>query len=321
MIPQKKIKRIAVLVLIGILAIIALTGLYRVEQGEQAVVLTFGRLTDTKEPGLYWHIPMIQEIRKQSKTQIYTLEYGFRTETTATSTSIATYSDVESESMILTGDQNIVKVEAVYQVYVNDVASFFYNVDDPFGTMQVAFETVLRRNIQDRTLDDALLNKQDIESQVIPDFRAMLQSYNLGVTLKEVRIQNIMVPQQVSSAYEDVNNAKNEKTRKIDEAEKYKNEVVPNARAQAYKMIQEAEAYKAQTVAKALGEVAEFNNVFAKYINSMDITRKRLLIETLETILANANKLYIVDDSSGTLKLLDLADDAASGATSPSTGG
>jgi membrane protease subunit HflK len=157
---------------------------------------------------------------------------------------------------MLTGDQNIVSVEAVYQIFVKDVSSFFYEVDDPFGTMRCAFETVLRRNLQNRTLDDALLNKQDIASKVRDDFRAMLAPYNLGIEVKEVMIQNISVPAEVDAAYQDVNNAKNEKTRKLDESEKYKNQVVPNARAHAYKLIQDAEAYKAETVANAEGEVA-----------------------------------------------------------------
>lgn len=314
---QHKVRTLAVLVLIGLVVIICLTGIYRVDQGEQAVVLTFGQITDSKEPGLYWHAPVVQTIRKQSKTQIYTMEYGFRTQKTATTTEQAEYADMDNEAIMLTGDQNIVKVEAVYQVYVQDVGSFFYNVDDPFGTMQAAFETVLRRNLQNRTLDDALLNKQDIEARVLPDFRAMLQSYNLGVVIKEVRIQNIMVPGEVLTAYEDVNDAKNEKTRKLDEAEKYKNEIVPNARGSAYKMIQDAQAYRASKIANAQGEVAEFNDVYEKYVNSKEITRKRLLIETLETILANAKKLYMVDDNGSFLKMLNIGDVQDQAAATP----
>lgn len=310
-----RIRNIALLAVLAVAIIAALSGIYQVRTGDQAVVLTFGRITDTRESGLYWHMPFIQQVRTQSRTQLYTLEYGFRTTKTSTSQSQAEYQDMPDEAIMLTGDQNIVQIEAVYQVIVEDVPQFLYRVDEPFDTLQCAFETVLRRNLQSRTLDDALLNKQDIAAQLKDDFRAMLAPYNMGVDVRDVMIQNISVPTEVSDAYADVNNAMNEKTRKLDEAEKYKNQVVPAARAQAYQMLQQAEAYKAKTVAQAQGEVAEFNEVYQKYVNSKDITRKRLLIETLESILASAGKLYIVDDNGGMLKLLNIGEETP--ATAP----
>jgi membrane protease subunit HflK len=319
-----KVRAIAIVVVLIVVAIIGLSGFYEVKQGEQAVVLTFGQITESKDAGLYWHMPMIQQVRIQSRTAIYTQEYGFRTTKNATTTSQAEYREVNEEAIVLTGDQNIVRVEAVYQVIVQDVASFFYRVDDPFDTMQCAFEAVIRRNLQDLSLDDALLNKQEIEEHLLPDFREMLKPYDLGVQVKEVKIQNIEVPVEVNAAYEDVNNAKNEKTRKLDEAEKYKNEVVPNARAQAYKLVQDAQAYSARIIANAQGEVALFNDVYAKYVDSKEITRKRLLIETLESILTNADKLYIVNDDGGLMKLLSLdgsALPASQPADSAQTGG
>lgn len=112
--------------------------------------------------------------------------------------------------------------------------------------MQLAFEAIIRRNIQNRRLDDALLNKEEIERQVLPDFQALIDTYEMGVKINDVRIQNITVPAAVSAAYEDVNNAKNEKTKRLDEAEKYANEVLPTARSTAYQTLQEAEAYKAE---------------------------------------------------------------------------
>lgn len=313
-----KIKWVAILAIVAVAAILVFTGFYEVKQGEQAVVLTFGEISDTRnDAGLFWRWPLIQEVRLQSRTVIYTEEYGFRTKNGATPTTQTEYEDSDAEAIMLTGDQNIVRVEAVYQIVVQDVTQFFYNVDDPFGTMRCAFETVLRRNLQNRTLDDALLNKQDIEQQVLPDFKEMLKPYGLGVQIKDVKIQNISVPEEVKSAYEDVNNAKNEKTQKLDEAEKYKNEVVPNARAQAYKLEQDAEAYRAVTVANAEGEVAQFNDVYEKYVNSKEITKRRLLIETLESILSQANQLYIMDDSSSALKLLNLNGVTPAGTSQP----
>lgn len=314
---EHRIRNIALLVVALAIVAVGLSGIYQVRTGDQAVVLTFGRITDTRESGLYWHVPFIQEVRTQSRTQLYTLEYGFRTTRAGSTQSQAEYQDEPDEAIMLTGDQNIVQIEAVYQVNVADVSQFLYRANKPFDTLQCAFETVLRRNLQSRTLDDALLNKQDIASQVKQDFREMLAPYNMGVDVRDVMIQNIAVPEAVSGAYADVINAMSEKTRKLDEAEKYKNQVVPAARAQAYQMVQQAEAYRAKTVAQAQGEVAEFNEVYQKYVNAKDITRKRLLIETLESILSSAGKLYIVDDNGGMLKLLNLDSGAATAAATP----
>lgn len=317
----KRIRLVVVLVVIAIVTIVCLSGIYVVNQGEQAVVLTFGNITDTKDSGTYWYFPLIQSVRKESTTQMHTVEYGYRTLQASTTQTAASYQEHPEESIMLTSDQNIVSVEAVFQYRVDDVQAYFYNVDDQVDSMRYAFETVLRRNLQNRTLDDAMINKLQIADQVLPDFKEMLKPYGLGVTVSSVMIQNINVPKEVQAAYEDVINASTEKTKNNDEAEKYRNQVVPNAKAQAYKMLQDAQAYSAKAIANAQGDVSQFNSVLANYINSKEVTRTRLLIETLESILKNANKVYIMDDSSGALKLLNLNDSAvqpaASGTAAP----
>jgi len=172
--------------------------------------------------------------------------------------------------------------------------------------MQLAFEAVMRRNIQNRPLDDALLDKEEIERQVLPDFQNMIDSYRIGVQIRNVRIQNITVPSDVTAAYEDVNNAKNENTRMLDEAEKYRNSVLPQARGDAYATLQGAEGYNADTIAKAQAEIAVFTSIYDKYLEAPDITRKRLLIEALETTLANARGKVMLGDGQ-MLMLADIA--------------
>ena len=125
--------------------------------------------------------------------------------------------DEQDESVMLTNDNSIVSIEAIYQYTIRDVKQYYFDVDDPEGTLQLAFEAIIRRNIQNRPLDDALLNKEEIERQVLPDFQALIDTYEMGVKINDVRIQNITVPAAVSAAYEDVNNAKNEKTKRLDE--------------------------------------------------------------------------------------------------------
>lgn len=301
-------------IIAAILIIASVASIYRVEEGEEALVLTFGELTDRKDAGLYWHAPFIQSVKKQSLTEKYTLEYGYRTSSAATTSQGAVYNDVESEAIMITSDLNIVSVEAIYQVVVEDAATFFYQVDEPFDTLKYAFETVLRRNVQNITLDVALLNKEVIQNQVLPDFKALIEQYNIGVRVEQVKIQNVSVPAEVSAAYEDVINAQNEQSRKNDEAEKYYFEVVPIADAKAYKMIEDAEAQKAETMAIAEGDVAVFNAIYEKYLLSPGITRKRLFIETIENIMSSADKKYIVEDSGdSTIKFLPIDDKTIGG--------
>lgn len=301
-----KIGGIVAAILVVAALVLGSNSFYRVGQGEEALVLTFGRVTDTKGPGLYWKIPLIQNVISESVTTIHTKEYGFRTTRSGSAGTAAKYADDPDESVMLTNDNSIVCIEAIYQYTIRDVKQYYFDIDDPEGTLQLAFEAIIRRNIQNRPLDDALLNKEEIEQQVLPDFQALIDTYEMGVKINDVRIQNITVPAEVSAAYEDVNNAKNEKTKRLDEAEKYANEVLPTARSAAYETVQEAEAYKAETIAAAESEVAVFKAVYEKYKAAPDITRTRLLIETLERVLQNSGRIIVAEPDNGTLKLLNL---------------
>lgn len=298
---------ILLLTITVIAALIAWSGVYRVGQGEEALVLTFGEVTGKEGPGIHWHIPFVQSVISESVTTIHTMEYGFRTTKQGSAGKAAAYMDEEDEGVMLTSDNSIVSLEAIYQYTIRDVKQYTFDVDDPEGTMQLAFEAVIRRNIQNRTLDDALLNKEEIENEVLPDFQALIDSYEMGVKINDVRIQNITVPTEVARAYEDVNNAKNEKTKRLDEAERYKNNILPTARSNAYLVTAEAEAYKAEAVAAAEADVAVFNAILEKYKTSPEIMCTRLLLETLEEVLSASGKLYIVDGGD-TTKLLTLND-------------
>ena len=305
-------KAIAIILAIACIVVLAASGsFYRVGQGEEALLLTFGRVTDTKGPGLYWKLPLIQSVIKESVTTIHTKEYGFRTTLSGSAGTAAEYADVTDESVMLTCDDSIVSIEAVYQYTIRDVKQYAFDIDDPEGTLQLAFEAIIRRNVQNRPLDDALLNKEEIERQVLPDFQALVDTYEMGVKINDVRIQNITVPAEVASAYEDVNNANNEKTKRLDEAEKYANEVLPAARSKAYETLQDAEGYKAETIASAESEVAVFKAVYEKYQSAPEITRTRLLIETLERVMDASDRIIVAEPESGVVKILNLDENDA----------
>ncbi|MGI6654406.1 MAG: FtsH protease activity modulator HflK [Christensenellales bacterium] len=310
---QKKPKRalwitLAVIVLAGLLAV---GGIYRVNQGEQALVITLGKVTDTNGPGLYWHIPFVQRVIAESVTAIHDVEYGYRTSVGASRTSAAQYVDVDSESVMLTNDNSIVQLDAIYQYTIRDVKQYTFNVDNPERTMHLAFEAILRRNIQNRSLDEALLEKDSIEREVLPDFQAMVDSYDMGVKVHGVHIQNIAVPSAVTSYYEDVNNAKNEMTRRLDEAQQYANRVLPLAKSDAYQLTQQAQAYKAETIAEAEAEVAVFKAVYEKYQAQPEVSRTRMTIEAIEKMLGSAGKIVVVDGDSNVLQVLNLNDEPA----------
>lgn len=307
---------IVILCVVAAALLLGASSFYRVGQGEEALVLTFGHVTDTKGPGLYWKIPLIQSVIQESVTTIHTKEYGFRTTQSGSAGTAARYADVEDESVMLTSDDSIVSIEAIYQYTIRDVKQYTFDVDDPEGTLQLAFEAILRRNIQNRPLDDALLNKEEIEQQVLPDFQALIDTYQMGVKINDVRIQNITVPKEVAAAYEDVNNAKNEKTKRLDEAEKYANEILPTARSKAFQTVQNAEGYKAETIAEAESEVAVFNAVYEKYQASPQVTRTRLLIETMERVLENSGRIIVAEPDSDVLKILNIGDEPSNLATS-----
>ncbi len=303
----KKQGKIALwLVILAVIAAIGLGGLYRVGQGEQALVITFGEVTNTNGPGLYWRMPGVQQVISRSVTAIHNVEYGYRTSIAGTSKTAAQYTDVVSESVMLTNDNSIVQLEAIYQYTIRDVKEYLFDVEDPRGTMHLAFEAILRRNIQNRSLDDALLNKDDIEREVLPDFQALIDSYEMGIKVVGVHIQNITVPQEVTANYEDVNNAKNEKTRRLDEAQAYEFKVLPLAKSQAYQLTQQAQACQAKVVAEAEAEVALFTAVLEKYQAQPEVSRTRMLIETMERILGGAGKIVVVDEGSQVLQMLDL---------------
>ena len=309
--PKKKNRIGLWLLLLLIVLALGFGGLYRVGQGEQALVLTFGQVTDTNGPGLYWRMPGMQQVVARSVTTIHNVEYGYRTSVGGTSRSAAEYRDVTEESVMLTNDNSIVQLEAIYQYTIRDVREYLYDVEDPEATMHLAFEAILRRNIQNRSLDDALLNKDAIEQEVLPDFQALIDSYDMGVKVHSVHIQNITVPDAVTSYYEDVNNAKNEMTKRLDEAQQYEFQVLPMARSRAYELTQKAIAYQAEVTARAEAETAVFKAVMEEYKAEPASARSRMMIETLESILGGAGRIVIVDQSGGVLQHLDIGNAAA----------
>lgn len=281
---------------------------YMLDNAEEAVIERFGQLyTVESQAGLHFKVPFIDHVTIFNTNEVVSLQYGYRPLTEPTTDSYATYQDVDTESIVLTKGSYLVNIGAIIQYRIVDPAAYLYNVDDQEGTIRLAFESVLRRNIQNQDLDSALINKDSIAREILPDLTEKLNNYDLGIRITEVKLTDVLLPTDVQYAYDDVNIANNEKESYKSQAEKYANEMLPKARADAYQLVQEAEAYKAEKIAQAKGDVENFTQVYEKYKVSKDITKTRLYIETMEKVLGNVNQKYILDmNSDDVLKFLPI---------------
>ncbi|MGF1605054.1 MAG: FtsH protease activity modulator HflK [Rhodothalassiaceae bacterium] len=267
------------------------SGFYTVRPGYQGVVTTFGDYTSTAFEGLNYHLPWpIQSVEKVSVEQIYEtkVEGSGRSRRNADST------------LMLTGDENIVDIAFTVFWKIAEPQKYLFNIEAPQEeTVKVASESALRDVIGRTTLQNALTTgKGAIQAETEQLLQALLESYGAGISVEEVQLLEVDPPAQVIEAFRDVQAAEADRERIRNEAERYRNQVVPEARGQAQRMIQEAEAYKRQVVARAEGEAARFLSVFEEYRKAQDVTKKRLYLETMEEILTGMDKI-ILDDKAG----------------------
>lgn len=289
---------ILILVVVAIFA--GFNSYYMLNNAEQAVIERFGEVVNiVNNPGLNFKIPFVERVYVVNTNEIRRIQYGYEVTSEATPTSEATYRDVESESIVLTKGAYLVNIGAVIQYRVTNAADYIYNVDDPEGTIRLAFESAVRRNIQNMELNDALVNKDTIATQIIPDLVAKINQYDFGITITDVKFTDVLLPEPVQFAYDDVNNAKNEKAEYQSRALEYENDKIPQARAKAFEIIEEAKGYKAEVIAQAKGDVAKFSQVLEKYANASEITETRMYIETMDEVLSKTPNKYIIDLSDG----------------------
>ncbi len=299
---KKPGKLIVVIVILAILGVLATQSFYTLGNAQVAIVERFGKMlkVDTAA-GLHNKIPFIDNVIIYNTNEILSIQYGYRVDTKPTKESGATYFEAPDEANVLTKGSYLINIGAVIQYKISDPAYYHYQVDDQEFTIRLAFESVLRSNVQNQLLDDALVNKDLISKEIIPDLVAKLNTYKLGITVVDVRLTDVLLPREVQFAYDDVNIASNEKDANKSNAEKYANEKLPAARADAYKMIQSAQAYKAEKIAQAKGDTENFNQVYEKYALSKDVTLSRMYIETMEKILSKSKNKYIIDSENDSL--------------------
>ena len=280
-----------------------LTGTYIVGPDEVGVVQTFGKHTRITQSGLNYHLPFpIESVQTPKVTEVKRVEIGFRT------MGKNQFRTIEKESLMLTGDENIVDAELIVQYKIKDPVAYTFNFVKPEQTVREAAEATLRTIIGRHKIDEALTaGKFMIQEESKFLLQSILDKYETGIFVVAVQLQDVSPPKQVIAAFKDVASAKEDKNRMINQAEGYRNNVIPKARGEAQAMIREAEGFRVARIARAEGDVAKFNAMLVEYKKGKDVTRKRMYLETMEEILPNIEK-YIVPDGDGSnlLNLLNL---------------
>lgn len=282
--------KVAGLVALGVFALWLLTGFYKVNPDENAIVLYFGKFNKITTPGLNYRIPYpVGKVIKQSITTVNTEEFGF---VSKYKSRYQKNNDVEN--LMLTGDENIVDIEFQVQWQISDIEQFTFNVSQPRLAIRKAAESAMREVIAKTPISEALSDgKSYIEQSVRELLQQTLDSYSAGVRVVLVQLRRVDPPAQVIDAFRDVQTAKADKEREINEAQAYANDIIPRARGKAAEMQEQALAYKNQVLADAQGEAKRFLSILYQYRKAKELTRKRIYLRTVGDIYGNVDKVII----------------------------
>ena len=297
------------LILIILVFVWLASGLYRVGPDEQGVVLRFGKFIKTTQPGLHYHIPLpVETVQTPKVTKVNRIDIGFRSERDSGFSQGGGVADVPQESLMLTGDENIVNIDFSVFWVIKDAGKFLFEIQDPEGTVKAAAETAMREVIAKSKIQPVLTEGRaqiEIETQEI--IQSILDEYNSGIQITQVQTQKADPPDQVIDAFRDVQAARADMERSKNEAEAYANDVIPRARGEAAKIMQAAEAYKQKVVAAAEGEASRFVSIYNEYAKAKEVTQERMYLETMEKVLADIDKVIIEKNAgSGVIPYLPL---------------
>ncbi|MFC4409812.1 FtsH protease activity modulator HflK [Chungangia koreensis] len=300
----KRVVTITGMVFIGILLLIAaFTSWYTVEESEQSVLVTFGVAGEPNiEPGLHFKLPWpLQKVEILSK-ETYSLQFGYKQNPDGSIDE--TYPE---ETKMITGDENIVLTDLVVQWKIVDPKKYLFNAESPRELLHDATSASIRSIIGSSTIDDALTSgKAEIEVQTRDLLATLIEKYDIGISVLSVKLQDVELPnQEVRAAFTAVTDAQETKSTKTNQAGKYKNQRESEAIGEVKAILEKAEGEKIARIEQARGDVAVFNKLYEEYRNHKEITRQRLVVETLEQILPNA-QIYIMNDSGETMKYLPL---------------
>ncbi len=267
--------------------------LYKVQPDEAGVVLRFGKWIETTDTGLHIHWPPIDQVLIPKVTAVNKIDVGFGAG--------------KKERQMLTGDENIVDVRYSVLWRIKDPARFLFNLDQKEQSIKSISESAMREVVAKTDIQQIMTSERfGIEVEVRGIMQEVLDKYEAGIEITQVKMDTVSPPAQVSEAFNDVQKAEADRDKTINEAKKYQNKIVPTARGTAERMNQEAQAYKAQAITMAQGESARFLSVYEQYKMAKDVTRRRIYLETMEKILSNTDKVILENEGGGVLPYLPL---------------
>lgn len=296
--PPKKL--IIGLVIVFLVVIGGQSAFYKVDTEETGVLLRLGKSIGTAPPGLHMKLPFgIDQVYRVKTGRVLKEEFGFRTEQTGVRT---TYSnrDYSEESLTLTGDLNVSDVEWIVQYQIVDPEKYLFNIADPRATIRDLSEAEVRRIIGNSNVTQVLTTERAYLAMAVEKgLQDILNSYNIGIRVVTVKFQDVNPPDQVKAAFNEVNEAEQQKESLIFQAREQYNREVPKARGVARSRILEAEGYALERINSAKGEAERFNSLVAEYRKAPKVTKQRLFLETMDKILPKVDEIYVVDDKSG----------------------
>lgn len=279
-----------------IAAILVFQSVQIIQTTDNGIVTRFGKYSKTLEPGLRFIIPFVDKIYKVPVTKVQKEEFGFKTSSSSERSQYQNY--ILHESSMLTGDLNIINVEWVIQYKIVDPKDWLFNVEEVEKTIRDVSKSALNSLVGDRAILDIMGPERDnIQNFAKIIMNEKYSQLGLGISVSSVQLQNVVPPIEVQQAFEDVNIAIQDMNRLINEGKEAYNKEIPKARGEADKLIQEAQGYAAERINKAEGDVARFSSVYEEYIKAPDITRRRLYLETLESIFEKNETVTIIDKS------------------------
>jgi membrane protease subunit HflK len=289
----------------------ALSSIYTVQPEERAVIKRLGRVAGIADPGLHFKLPFgIDEAQIVATERVLKEEFGYRTEDPARQRTRFAPGSYPDESLMLTGDLNIIQVEWVVQYRISDPVKFLYGMRAPTKTLRDLSESVMRRVVGNRIGSDVLtVGRVEIASTAGKEIQEAMDRYDNGIHVITVQLQDVVPPLRVQPAFNEVNEARQELERMINDATRQSNEAIPRAEGTAKRTVSEAEGYATERVNRALGEANRFNAVLAEYKAVPDVTRSRLYLETFNAVLPKVGSVVVVQPGqSQPLPLLNLRD-------------
>lgn len=289
------------------------SGIYIVQPDEEGVVLRFGKYVATTGPGPHYHLPYpIETVYKPKVSQIRRIEVGFRSTGKSSSFQQGQSRTVKAESLMLTGDENIVDVQFIVQYRISNAVDYLFNVTQQSITVKSAAEAAMREVIGHNQIDNALTEgKLQIQNDCRTLLQDILNRYKAGIQVVAVQMQDVHPPQEVVDAFKDVASAREDRSRIINEAEAYSNDILPKARGAAAEIVNEAQAYKESAINKAQGDASRFLAILAEYNQAKSITRKRMYLEAMENVFSGTGVKKVIVPNKGvspTIPFLPLGD-------------